>query len=413
MKLAYLVNQYPKVSHAFIRREVLALEALGTPVDRFSVRPARDLVDPDDLAEAAKTEAILGRGAWPFARAVWGALLRRPRAFLTALAAAVRLGRRSERGVAYHLVYLAEAAWLQRELALRGITHLHAHFGTNSTTVALLCRLLGGPPYSFTVHGPEEFDKPEAISLGDKVAHAHGVVAISSFGRSQIYRWSRYRDWGKVQVARCAVDEGWLTLEPAPLPPSSRRLVCVGRLCEQKGQALLVEAAARLARSGSHFELVLVGDGELRREVERLIAELGLQERVSITGWADSAEIRRQLAAARALVLPSFAEGLPVVIMEAFAASRPVISTRIAGIPELVEDGVNGWLIPAGDTNALEEAMREALDTDCEQLERMGRAGRAVVAERHRARSEARTLLRLFTDGPRREPEPLAVEVDA
>lgn len=412
MKLAYLVNQYPKVSHAFIRREVLALEAAGVPVRRYSVRAAVELVDASDRDEAGRTEVIVDRGVATLLWATLWVAATSPRRFLGALATTWKLGRRSDRGLLRNLAYLAEAAWLQRQLVQAGVTHLHAHFGTNSTSVALLCHRLGGPRYSFTVHGPEEFDKPDAISLGDKVAHAYAVVAITSFARSQIYRWSRHVDWPKVQVVRCAVDEAWLSESP-PAIGSGRRLVCVGRLCEQKGQALLVEAAARLHRDGVHFDLVLVGDGEMRADIERLIAAHGLAERVKITGWADGTEVRRQLTQARALVLPSFGEGLPVVIMEAFALGRPVISTAIAGIPELVRDGDNGWLITPGDVDALADAMRQALAADSAELERMGRRGRRAVEARHRAAAEARTLARIFGAEPRVAMPNVAVETGA
>jgi colanic acid/amylovoran biosynthesis glycosyltransferase len=396
MKVAYLVNQYPKVSHAFIRREVLALEDVGVPIARYSVRPSTDLVDDGDRAEAARTDVLLGRGIARLAIATAKEALGRPGRFLRAVAQTWRLGRASQAGVIRHIAYLMEAAFLRRDLAARGITHLHAHFGTNPTSVALLCHTLGGPRYSFTVHGPEEFDKPEAIGLGAKIAAAHAVVAITSFARSQLYRWSRYQDWPKVQVVHCAVDDSWLATPPSPIAKDCRRLVCVGRLCEQKGQALLVEAAARLAAEGLQFELVLVGDGEMRRDIEALIARLGVGKHVTITGWASGEQVRNHLENARALVLPSFGEGLPVVLMEALARGRPVISTAIAGIPELVRDRENGWLIVAGDVEAIAQAMRAALGADQYELERMGHAGRRAVEANHRAAAEALKLARLF-----------------
>ena len=295
MKLAYLVNQYPKVSHAFIRREVLALEKVGVPVARFSVRPPDELVDEEDRAEAARTEVLLARGVFGLVAATLADACSRPIRFVRALVATCRMGRRSERGVLRHFAYLMEAALLRRELARREVTHLHAHFGTNSTAVALLCHTLGGPRFSFTVHGPEEFDKPQALSLGEKIAQAHAVVAITSFARSQLYRWTSYTHWPKVHVVHCAVDDQWLAAPPLPIAADSRTLVCVGRLCEQKGQALLVEAAAQLAREGVRFQLVLVGDGEMRRDIEALVATHKLGAQVTITGWADGAEVRRQL----------------------------------------------------------------------------------------------------------------------
>jgi glycosyltransferase involved in cell wall biosynthesis len=173
----------------------------------------------------------------------------------------------------------------------------------------------------------------------------------------------------------------------------------VGRLSEQKGQLLLLEAAAEVAATAPDFRLTLVGDGELRAPTERRIAELGLGDVVEITGWADEAEVRRRILAARALVLASFAEGLPVVIMEAMALRRPVISTWVAGIPELV-DADCGWLVPAGDAGALAGAMRAALSAPPERLAAMGRAGRARVEARHDQRAEARRLLALIGAHP-------------
>ena len=177
----------------------------------------------------------------------------------------------------------------------------------------------------------------------------------------------------------------------------------MGRLAEQKGQLLLVEAAARLQDRGPDFELVIVGDGPLRDELERAIDRLGLRDRVRITGFLDNQGVRRELEAARALVLPSFAEGLPVVIMEAMALGRPVIATSIAGIPELVEPGRSGWLVPAGAVEPLVEAMAEALAADPAELDRMGRAGAARAAEQHDADDRGREAR-----GPDRRPRPTA-----
>jgi glycosyltransferase involved in cell wall biosynthesis len=170
----------------------------------------------------------------------------------------------------------------------------------------------------------------------------------------------------------------------------------VGRLCEQKGQALLVEAVRLLASRGVEFELVLAGDGEMRAELERLIAAFSLQERVRITGWISSARVREEMLAARVLVLPSFAEGLPVVLMEAMALGRPVVTTYVAGIPELVLAGECGWLIPAGDVQALAAAIEDVLARAPDALQAMGDAGRRRVLARHDADVEAAKLAALF-----------------
>lgn len=397
MRVAYLVNQYPKVSHTFIRREIAALERQGATVLRFALRGwDAEVVDSEDRGELGRTHYLLYGGLAPLAWAALRQALATPRRFALALALALRVARRADRAWPWHLVYLAEACALVQRLARHGgATQLHAHFGTNAAEVAMLAHALGGPPYSFTVHGPEEFDKPEALHLREKIARANAVVAISAYGRSQLWRWARLEDWPKVRVVHCGLEAAFFGEAPEP-PSSAPRLVCVGRLCEQKGQLLLVEAAARLAAEGLDFDLVLAGDGEMRPQVEAAIARHGLQARVRITGWISSAQVRRELVAARALVLPSFAEGLPVVIMEALAVGRPVLATYVAGIPELVRDGVEGWLFEAGSPSAAAQAMRACLAAPPDMLAAMGRAGRERVRARHGVDAEARRLLAVW-----------------
>lgn len=396
LRIAYLINQYPQTSQSFIRREIHALEELGLHVERTTLRRWREqLVDPQDQAEAERTRCVLERGAPRLGLELLACALARPLRFARALGLALALGLRSERGLGVHLVYLLEACTLRRWYAGANVCHVHAHFGTNSTTVALLCRTLGGPPYSFTVHGPEEFDVPLLLHLDRKVAGAAFAVAISEYGRAQLMRWCAPEHWERIHVVHCGVDASFLAALPSA-PPSAVRCVCVGRLSEQKGQALLIEAVGRLAREGLELELRLVGDGPLRAPLEALIARLGLEARVRITGWASSAQVREELQAARVLVLASFAEGLPVVIMEALALGRPVVSTWVAGIPELVEHGVSGWLVPPGSVDELASALRAALTTSPERLAEMGRRGAARVAEQHDARREARALAQLI-----------------
>jgi colanic acid/amylovoran biosynthesis glycosyltransferase len=397
LRIAYLINQYPKVSHTFIRREIQALERQGIVVERFALRGWRDeLADDDDRAERRRTRYVLQR-ALPVGAAVLATLLRAPARFAKAFAFAVRLGRRSDRPRIYHLIYLAEACRLALWMRAAGVRHLHAHFGTNSAEVAMLAHALGGPPYSFTVHGPEEFDRPEFLGLGEKIRRAAFVVGICSFTRSQLFRWVEREHWSKVHVVRCGLDRDFHD-GPAAASASPRRLVCVGRLSEQKGHLLLL-AAMRLAFDrGCSFELVLVGDGELRSAVEARVRALDLAADVRITGWVGSAAVRRELEQARALVLPSFAEGLPVVIKEAMALQRPVITTFVAGIPELVRAGESGWLVPAGDVTALADAIVDCFAADPATLQRMGESARRRVLAAHDIDEEAGKLARLFRD---------------
>jgi colanic acid/amylovoran biosynthesis glycosyltransferase len=396
MRIAYLINRYPKVSHSFIRREIQALERRGINIMRIAIRGWNDqLVDADDAREREHTRYVLQAGALPLMLAFGRLMLRHPLRTLRALALELKMARRSERPLPVHLIYLAEACQIYLWLKQENITHLHAHFGTNSAEVAMLVHMLGGPPWSFTVHGPEEFDKPLTIGLAEKIRRAAFVVAISSYGRSQLYRLVEHFYWPKIKVVHCGLDR--MFLDEAPDQPlSPRRLVCVGRICEQKGQLLLLEAANLLAAEGLDFELVLAGDGEMRPEAEQFIANHKLGSRVRITGWISNDQVRTELLAARALVLPSFAEGLPVVIMEAMALGRPVISTFIAGIPELVEPHKHGWLVPAGDVDALVESMKSCIQTLDSKLQLMGESARELVINVHNVDQEAAKLTQHF-----------------
>lgn len=399
MKIAYLVNQYPKVSHSFIRREILALERQGFDVQRIAVRGWNgELVDDEDLRERDRTRYVLQDGMASLLVASMRMLATSPLRFFKALRLSLKMGWRADRSWPFHLIYLAEACLIVPWLREFGARHLHAHFGTNSAEVAMLATTLGGPPYSFTVHGPEEFDKPEFLGIKEKVSRSAFVVAISSFGRSQLFRWVNYVDWPKVQVVHCGLEPVFHAVPAVPIP-AAPRVVCVGRLCEQKGQLLLVNAVSQLLRKGIEIELVLAGDGEMRAELESLITQRRMQGRVHITGWISSDQVRAEILAARALVLPSFAEGLPVVIMEAMALRRPVLTTYVAGIPELVRPGESGWLFPAGDVDALAAVLEEFLATPVSVLEAMGEAGYRRVLERHSVDIEAEKLAQLFCVG--------------
>lgn len=396
LPIAYFINQYPGISHSFIRREILALERQGFAVQRIALRGWDSvLVDAEDLRERTQTRYVLQDGLLPLLLAAMRTLFASPGRFFSALALALRMGRRAARPLPHHLGYLAEACRILPWLRESGVLHVHAHFGTNSAEVVMLAHALGGPDWSFTVHGPEEFDQPQLLGLGEKIRRSAFVVAVSSYGRSQLYRWITHAQWPKVQVVHCGLEAAFYEVTPVP-PPAAPRLICVGRLCEQKGQLLLIEAARRLAANGIAFELVLAGDGEMRQGIETLIAQYGLGAQVRITGWISSAGVREEILAARGLVLPSFAEGLPVVIMEAMALRRPVLTTYVAGIPELVRPGENGWLFPAGDVDALVTAIKDFLSHSSEDLKTMGDAARLRAVARHAIDTEAAKLTGLF-----------------
>lgn len=393
MKIAYLINTYPRASHTFIRREIQALERQGFSVHRFAMRSdRRNLKDPRDKAEDELTEHVLERNRLQLLLLAIGWFLRYPLRAYRAYTAALRMGGRARIRMK-HLFYVIEAAQIARRCRELEIAHLHAHFGTNSATVAMLSRILGGPRWSYTVHGPEEFDAPRALSLGEKCAEAAFTVAISSFGRSQLCRWAPIEAWPRIKVVHCGIEPAHF---PAIAPmPQKLRLVAIGRFTEQKGFPLLIEAVAIAARLHPGLRLTLVGDGELRGEIEALIERHTLRRHVILTGWLDEAQLKAELDAAQALILPSFAEGLPMVVMEAMASGRPVIATSIAGVPELVTPET-GFLLPAGDVQALADAMASLGDLSYDTLCHMGQAARARVLVRHDIDREAAKLAQLI-----------------
>ncbi len=423
VRIAYLVNQYPAISGTFIRREIHALEKLGHRVFRYGLRrPTVAVVDPIDQREETLSNYVLDLSHFALVASLVWVGLRNPLRFLRAFRLAFSFYRCGG-SFFRQMIYLVEATVIRQWTDRDNISHLHAHFGTNSATVATLCRVLGGPKFSFTVHGPEEFDRPLQLGLGQKISHAEFVVGVSHFGRSQLLRWVGYADWSKVKVVRCGLDESYFHCPLSP-PPEEPRLLAIGRLHEQKGMPLLIQAAAKLDREGVEFQLTIVGDGSLRPVLETLIAEHQLQSKVTLVGWRTGVQVQSHLLASRVLVMPSFAEGLPVACMESLALGRPVIATSIAGVPELIRSGVSGWLIPAGSAAALSRAMKKAIDAPLDQLVRLGATGAARVRKRHDAHHEAKKLSNLFlqltanthhaatTNDDNRIPTPTVTNVD-
>ena len=397
VRVAYLINMYPAGSHTFVRREIHALERRGVVVERFALRAqGGELIDMQDRLERERTRYVLGGGAAGLGAAFVRAALRSPLRFWQGLRLAFRMSSQADRAWPIHLVYLAEACVLSEWMHAARVTHLHAHFATNSAEVAMLAHTLGGVSYSFTAHGSDIMDRPAQIGLPLTVGSARFVAAVCSFGRSQIFRWVPQALWNKVHVVRCGLEPGYGGDEAAP-PQTSRRLLCIGRLSKEKGQLLLVQAAKRLADRGIEFEIVLAGDGPMREQIEQAVTDLSLGRFVKLVGWLDAAGIEAQLLSARALVVPSLSEGLPVVIMEAMASGRPIVAPFLAGIPELVSTGRTGWLFPASDTEALAHAMQGCLSAPADVLRQMADAARADVWRAHDVDHEAAKLAELFS----------------
>jgi len=385
--IAYLTGEYPKVSHTFIQREVEGLRALGWQVEACTVRrpAARDVVGEIQKAEERRTFCILDEARRP-ARLIgahlW-ALRRDPRRWLSALRLALGTGSPGIKGRLWQIFYFLEAAVLARHLVGRGVVHLHNHFANSSCSVAMLTSELSGIPFSVMLHGPAIFFEPERWRIDEKIARARFVTCISHFCRSQAMYFSEPAHWSKMRIVHCGVEPalyGAKRADSAAIEPNSTHpvVIFIGRLDAVKGVLLLLEAFTALRERHPRARLRIVGDGPKRADYEARASALGLQEAVEFLGYRAMDEVPGLLDAADLLVLPSFAEGLPVVLMEALAARIPVIASRIAGVQELVEDGETGFAIPAGDLESLIARMDQLLG-DPGLRARMGQAGRARV----------------------------------
>lgn len=396
MRIAYLINQYPAISHTFIRREIRALEAQGVEVERFALRGWNgEFPDPRDTEELAKTRHTLKKGTVQLLLAAMGYTLRHPGAVWRGIKLTTSMSKGSVRPWPYHLIYLAHACQVMTWLQQRDVDHLHAHFGSNSAEIAALIQALGGPDFSFTAHGSEVFDEPKRHALPLKVGRAKFVVTSCAYIASQMMYHVPPSLWPKIKIVHCGLGSSAFEDDPAPLPEAPVFL-SVGRFSPEKGHLVLLDAFAAVHAAHPETRLVLAGDGPMRADLERRISALGLRDVVRITGWVTSDQVREELCGARALVHPSFTEGLPVVIMEAMATHRPVIATYIAGIPELVRDGQTGWLVPAGRAEDLTEAMMACVTTSNEGIQALGLAGFKRVRARHDAAAEATKLKALF-----------------
>lgn len=393
MRIAYLTSIYARASDTFIRNEVIELRRRGHSVHTFSIRREAQSAEVSDeiRSEQAGTDYVLEHPTLSLLLAFVLESLRAPARMAAMLALAWRIRAPGLRAMFKHCAYVVEAAYLAGRMRDLRIEVLHNHIAEASATVAMFASQLSGVPYSMTVHGPGIFYKPEQWALGEKVARSAFTACITAFCKSQCMLFAAPTIWHKLHIVRCGVGKSFEDVSPTPIPETPR-IVFVGRLCAEKGLPLLVDAVASHVAAGGACELSLVGDGPLRSEVETLIERQGLQRNIRILGWKCSNEVRAEIERSRALVLPSFAEGLPVVVMESLALGRPVITTQIAGVPELVTHGVNGWLVPAGSTTALTEAIAEACAATPERLQAMGIDGVRRVRMRHHIATEVDRL---------------------
>jgi colanic acid/amylovoran biosynthesis glycosyltransferase len=405
VRIAYVCSRYPAVSHTFIQREVAALRGLGLDVDTVAIRRAapEEVLSQADRDEARATYAILPARPWHLVRAHGAALLRYPSAYRTTLRRALALAPRGLRGRLWQLFYFGEAVVLWDRARRREVAHLHAHFANVGSDVALLAATLGreaasGPrSWSMTMHGSTEFYDVGAYRLAEKVRDARFVACVSDFTRSQLMLFAEEEQWPKLRLVRCGVDPSLFGEVSRDGADGRLRVLVVGRLVSGKGLSLLLDALADVAARGHDVALDVVGEGPAGDGLRGRAAALRLDGRVRWLGAVGQDEIRRHYAEADAFCLPSFAEGVPVVLMEAMATSLPVVATRIAGIPELIEDGESGLLVAPARSDELADALARLAGSP--QLRaQLGRNGRRAVVEGYDAGRWARALADLLVE---------------
>lgn len=394
--IAYLTGVYPAISHTFILREVIALRAAGFRVTTCSInRPeSHHLIGPDEREAAGSTFYVLAQARRPLVLlAALGQAAIRPRRLTRALSTLRRSGATGIRGHLRQLAYLLEGMVLARFLEGCGATRLHNQLGMASASVSMYASILAKLPFSFTLHGPDDFFNEPARQIATKVALADFVVCISEFCRNQARQFCRHEDWSRLHIVRCGIDPALYGM--ARRTPPLRRILFVGRLVPVKGVSVLLGAFGRIASKFPEAVMTIVGDGPERAKLEAAAARLELGNRIAFTGALSQRKVAARMAESDLFVLPSFAEGLPVVLMEAMASGLPVIATNVAGTPELVEDNITGRLVEAGDEEQLARTMDDYLTDPRPAVEMAGR-GRSRALQSHDMWKEAQHLACLF-----------------
>ncbi len=398
--LAYLVSRYPAISHTFILREVLELRRAGFRIDVASInvadRAAAGLTQ-EEREETATTFYVKTAGVRGALRAHVAVSLGNPAGYILGLLFAIRLGGYDLRNILMNGFYFVEAVMIGHWMTVRKLEHLHVHFATPASTVGVIVGKIFSVTLSITVHGPDEFYDVSGYLLTEKISAATVICAISLFARSQLMKVSDPSQWQKIKVTPLGVDP--LSFTPRPLPAREKtfNIICVGRLVPAKGQHILLAAVSRLRSRGRAVNLRLVGEGPDRDSLERLAREYGIADNVVFEGAVNQDKIRGLLEQANVFALASFAEGIPVVLMEAMAMEIPCVATWITGIPELIRDSTDGLLVPPSDDEALAGAIARLMDSYDLQKE-LGAAGRRRIIDRYNLRPNVARLAAVFDE---------------
>ena len=396
--LAYLTSQYPMLSMIFVLREIVQLRRSGLRIETASISApdrAPDAMTAEERGEAARTYAVKSHGLSGAVAGHLSALVAHPAGYLRGWALAFRLARLDVRRLAFNLAYFTEALMVGRWMHAKALRHLHVHLMSQPATVGMFVKRVFGVGLSITVHGPDEFYDAPGQYLSEKVEAADFVCCISHYARSQLMRLSPVEHWSKLVVCRLGVDPQVFQAASKADHASPFRILCVARLTPAKGQHLLIDAVARLSAEGREVHLHIVGAGVDRESLERHVARLDVARQVSLEGAVNQDRIRAFYAMADAFCIPSFAEGIPIVLMEAMAMQIPCVTTHITGIPELIRHGVDGLLVAPSDLDGLVDALASLID-DPDLCRRLGASGRLRVIEHYDLAANVELLAQQF-----------------
>ncbi|MEO9467981.1 glycosyltransferase family 4 protein [Parasphingorhabdus sp.] len=382
-RIGYLTSQYPAPSHTFIRREIAQLRSLGQDITSYSIRRSVTGLDSSrDIAAQKETYYVLQAGPLAYASAHVRAVARHPVRYFSTLINAVAHRVPGAKAFVWSLFHFAESIMLADRLQRDGIAHLHNHFANSAATVGMLAASFNNISWSLTLHGISETDYPAGLLLARKIKAAKFVSCVSWFGRAQAMRIVPADQWDKFHTIRCgiALDELPQAVT-ATLDRTRKQIICVARLSSEKGHPGLLQAFAELVQDGHDAELVLVGDGPEQDAIRATCERLSVADRVRFAGRLSEADTLAEIAGSDLLVLPSFMEGLPVVLMEGMALGVPVVASRVAGVPELIDHGHSGLLFDPADWDGLKSALALSLSDEGEALERAARAREKIARE--------------------------------
>jgi glycosyltransferase involved in cell wall biosynthesis len=381
LRIGFLVSRYPTIPHTFILREILHLRAKGD-FEVFTAslnqpdRPTERLTE-EEWHEVKKTVYIKSKGVLGSLAGAAYFLTLSPLRFFQAFFFSLSLGKTDITRILFSFFHFGEALVLGRWMRQRKIHHLHVHFATPASTVAMIASRLTGKSFSMTIHGQDEFYDMTLNLLKEKINHADFICCVGYYPMSQLMRITSPTLWHKFSLTRVGIDPS-LYVPGKPRENKILRIISVGRLVSAKGQYILIEALAKLLNENYSLELVLVGDGPERHLLEQLTVTLKVEDRVMFTGGITEAEVLQQLSRADIFVLPTVSEGISVAIMEAMAMEVPVISCAVSAVPELIQNYHDGILVPPGDLEALCAAMRLLIE-NVEWRIAFGAAGREKI----------------------------------